>query len=248
MISKPSAAALRATARRGLARRGGFVIPPRSSLWPVVVLVFLAGCGGPGEGGAGDGEMEPAAPGEDFLATLCFPGTLGSLRCDRRPIRAEDSAEKTAAAIVEALIAGPRGVETADPIPVPANVDDDGGRPVPIDGLFPALPAGVRLLAVELIDGVAYVDLTTVEVGSATGAAGAAGRSALLLERPPMGLTGELLAVYSLVNSLTANNLGVDRVVLMWNGEQRPTFAGHVDTTRPLMADRSRNAGTAGGV
>ena len=62
-----------------------------------------------------------------------------------------------------------------------------------------------------------------------------------------MGLREELLAVYSLVNSLTANNLGIDRVVLMWNGEQRPTFAGHVDTSRALMADLERNAEPAGG-
>jgi hypothetical protein len=25
-----------------------------------------------------------------------------------------------------------------------------------------------------------------------------------------------------------------DRVVLLWNGRQASTFAGHVDTTRPL--------------
>lgn len=227
------------------------MIGRRSGLGSVVVLVLLTGCGGTGENGDGDGEMELVAPGEDFLATLCFPSTFGSLRCDRRPVRAEDSVEETAAVIVEALIAGPDEAEAADPnpVPVPADADDDGEPPEPVEELLPALPAGVRLLAVELIDGMAYVDLTTVEIGSGTvGATRAAGRSALVLERPAMGLTEELLAVYSLVNSLTANNLGVDRVVLMWNGEQRPTFAGHVDTTRPLMADLSRNAEPAGGI
>ena len=224
------------------------MIRPRSGLCSVGVLVLLAGCGGAGETGESDGEMELVAPGEDFLATLCFPSTLGSLRCDRRPVRAEDSVEETAAVIVEALIAGPGETEAADPVPVPADADDDGEPPEPVEERLPALPAGVRLLAVELIDGVAYLDLTTVEVGSRTEAARAAGRSALVLERPAMGLVEELLAVYSLVNSLTANDLGVDRVVLMWNGEQRPTFAGHVDTTRPLMADLSRNAAPVGGI
>ena len=222
------------------------MIRPRLGRCSVVVLVLLAGCGGAGEDGDGDGEMELVAPGEDFLATLCFPSTLGSLRCDRRPVRAEDSVEETAAVIVEALIAGPEEAEAADPVPAPADADEDGEPPEAGEELLPALPAGVRLLAVELIDGVAYVDLTTVDAGSGTGAVRAVGRSALVLERPAMGLTEELLAVYSLVNSLTANNLGVDRVVLMWNGEQRPTFAGHVDTTRPLMADLSRNAEPAG--
>ena len=234
------------------------MIRPRSRLGSIVVLALLAGCGGSGEDGDRDSEPDLVAPGEDFLAVLCFPNTLGSLRCDRRPVRAEDSAEATAAVIVEALIAGPDEItgpgeaETAAPIPVSADVDDEGvddeGKPSePVEELLPALPSGVRLLAVELFGGVAYVDLTTGEVGSRTGSDRAAGRSALVPERPAMGLTEELLAVYSLVNSLTVNNLGVDRVVLMWNGEQRPTFAGHVDTTRPLMADLSRNAAPGSG-
>ena len=223
------------------------MIRPRSSLCSAVVLALLAGCGGSGQNGDGDGEVELVAPGEAFLAILCFPSIDGLLRCDRRPIRAEGSAEETAAVIVEALIAGPDAA-----VPVSGEADDDNEGvsepPEPIEEVLPALPAGVRFLAVELFDGVAYVDLTTVEVDSGTGeATGAAGRSAVVLERPAMGLREELLAVYSLVNSLTANNLGIDRVVLMWNGEQRPTFAGHVDTTRPLMADLERNAAPSGG-
>lgn len=223
------------------------MIRPRSSLSSVVVLALLAGCGGSGQNGDGDGEVELVAPGEAFLATLCFPSIDGLLRCDQRPIRAEGSGEETAAVIVEALIAGPDAA-----VPVFGEADDDNEGvsepPEPIEEVLPALPAGVRLLTVELLDGVAYVDLTTVGVDSGAGDALATGsRSPVVLERPAMGLTEELLAVYSLVNSLTANNLGIDRVVLMWNGEQRPTFAGHVDTTRPLMADLERNAAPAGG-
>jgi len=224
------------------------VIRPRSGLCSVVVLVLLAGCGGSGEIGDSDGEMELVLPGEDFLATVCFPSAAGLLRCEPQPIRAEDSAEETAAVIIEALIAGPEGTEAAVPVASSADSDEDGESPESIEQLLPALPAGVGLLEVELLDGVAYVDLTTVEVGSGTGSTRAADRPAVFLERPAMGLTEELLAVYSLVNSLTANNLGIDSVVLMWNGEQRPTFAGHVDTTRPLMADLSRNAEPVGGI
>ena len=227
------------------------MIPARSGLCSVGVLVLLAGCGDSGANGDGDGdgEVELVAPGEDFLATLCFPSVDGTLRCDRRPIRAEDSVEETAAVIVEALIAGPGGAEAGVPVSVFGAADDDRDSPEPIEELLPALPAEVRLLAVELLDGVAYVDLTTAADDSGAGQrASTAGRPVLVLERPAMGLTEELLAVYSLVNSLTANNLGIDRVVLMWNGEQRSTFAGHVDTTRPLMADLERNAEPSGGV
>lgn len=221
-----------------------------SRVCAVVPIALLAGCGGSGENGDGDGEVELTAPGDDFLATLCFPTGLGLLRCEERPIPAEGSAAETAAVIIEALIAGPDGAEA--PAPVVVEPDEEGGDPTdpidPIDQVFPALPAGVRLLALEVLEGVAYVDLTMAAVGGGTGErAGAAGRSALVLERPAMGLTEELLAVYSVVNSLTANSLGIDRVVLMWNGEQRPTFAGHVDTTRPLMADLERNAEPPGG-
>lgn len=218
-----------------------------SRVWPVVAIALLAGCGGSGENGNGDGEVELAAPGDDFLATLCFPTGLGLLRCEERPIRAEGSAEETAAVIIEALIAGPDRAEA--PAPVVGEPDDEDGDPTdPLDDVFPALPAGVRLLALEVLDNVAYVDLTMAEVGDGRGERAAAPRrSALVLERPAMGLTEELLAVYSVVNSLTANSLGIDRVVLMWNGEQRPTFAGHVDTTRPLMADLERNAEPSGG-
>ncbi len=219
----------------------------RSRVCSVVAIALLAGCGGPGENGDGDGEVELTAPGEDFLATLCFPTGLGLLRCEERPIPSEGSAEETAAVIIEALIAGPDRAET--PAPVSGEPDDEDGDPTePIDQVFPALPAGVRLLALEVLDGVAYVDLTMTAVSDGTGDRAGAGRSALVLERPAMGLTEELLAVYSVVNSLTANSLGIDRVVLMWNGEQRPTFAGHVDTTRPLMADLERNTEPPGGV
>ena len=224
------------------------MIGPRWGRCSVVVLVLLAGCGGAGEIGDSDGEVELVLPGEDFLATVCFPSAAGLLRCEQQPIRAEDSAEETAAVIIEALIAGPGGTGAAVPVASSADSDEDGESPESIEQLLPALPAGVGLLEVELLDGVAYVDLTTVEVGSGTVSTRAADRPAVFLERPAMGLTEELLAVYSLVNSLTANNLGIDRVVLMWNGEQRPTFAGHVDTTRPLMADLSRNAEPVGGI
>ena len=55
---------------------------------------------------------------------------------------------------------------------------------------------------------------------------------------PVSGTRGELLVVYSFVNSILANVSEARGVVLLWNGNQRPTFAGHIDTTRPLPAER----------
>ena len=69
--------------------------------------------------------------------------------------------------------------------------------------------------------GVAYVDL--VQDGQ---------------QAPPTsGSALELLRVYGLVNTVLANDERARGVVLLWNGAQRQTFAGHVDTTRPLLAD-----------
>lgn len=194
---------------------------PHSSLWAlaaVTLLVLLGACGGGDVDGELDGEVELVPEGEDFFATLCFPSAGGLLRCEPRPIAAAGSVEETAAAIVQALIDGPGGT--------PGSAD----APEPGQDLFPVLPSSVGMQSFDLVNGVAYVDLTVARTGSA-----------LRFERPAMGLRDELLAVYSLVNSLTASNLGIERVVLMWNGEQRLTFAGHVDTSRPLLPDLDRN-------
>ena len=217
------------------------------------VLVMLSACGDGGANGDAEAAVELVPEGEDFLATLCFPAADDLLRCEPRPIPAGGSVEETAAAIVQALIDGPGVAATAAGAPADAAPADDGApedavpvrddgstnvsraggaAPRPGEDLLPALPPGVELQAFDLVGGVAWVDLTVARSGAA----------AVRFEQPAMGLREELLAVYSLVNSLTASNLGIERVVPMWNGEQRLTFAGHVDTTRPLPPDPDRNA------
>ena len=68
--------------------------------------------------------------------------------------------------------------------------------------------------------GVAYVDLSkeALELGGA-------------------GSEAELIAVYSVVNSLTANFPAVKRVQILVEDRPTPTLAGHVDLTRPLPPD-----------
>jgi len=90
------------------------------------------------------------------------------------------------------------------------------------------LPEGTALGAVLVTtDKVAYVDLR--------GAAGAG--------PPPSGSTQETATVYSLVDSVALNVPEAERVALLWNGVQPESFAGHLDLTHPLAADRSLAAG-----
>lgn len=53
-------------------------------------------------------------------------------------------------------------------------------------------------------------------------------------EPPASGSTVEQLRIYAVVNTILRNVDEAKRVVLLWNGVQRPTLAGHVDTGRPL--------------
>ena len=87
---------------------------------------------------------------------------------------------------------------------------------------YPALPGEISIGWVHLSpESVLYVDLV------------------LSGERsfPAWGSKHETLAIYSVVNTVLANAPEVDSVVVLRNGQQRQTFAGHLDTTRPLLAD-----------
>lgn len=83
---------------------------------------------------------------------------------------------------------------------------------------IPPLPEGVELAGTYLGgDGILYVDLRSE-----------------LPSPPSTGSTLERLRVASLVETLLANVPELSGIVLLWNGEQPPTFGGHVDTSRPL--------------
>lgn len=93
--------------------------------------------------------------------------------------------------------------------------------------LMPVFPAGwaeVEVAAVLLgPDGVLLIDLHAPERDAP----------------PPSGSLQEMVTVYSLVNSVALNVPAARRVALLWNGTQRQSFAGHLDTSRPLAPDPS---------
>jgi spore germination protein GerM len=88
-------------------------------------------------------------------------------------------------------------------------------------GLVAPFSPGTRVLEVFVTArGVAYVDL-----------------SKEIAENQVGGSEAELLSVYSVVNSITANFPAVRRVQLLVDDHPTATLAGHVDLSRPLTAD-----------
>ena len=97
-----------------------------------------------------------------------------------------------------------------------------GGGDSTVPGLYPPLPEGVTVRRVYLDeDGTAYLDLQSPEGAPP----------------PPSGSRQEILTVYSVVNTVLLNFDEVEHLVLLWNGRQPRTFAGHLDTMRPLAAN-----------
>ncbi len=90
-------------------------------------------------------------------------------------------------------------------------------------GLQPPFPGPVEVGAVTVAGDVVYVDLRAPEHSAPPGG----------------GSLREMLMVYSVVDTVLLNVIEVKRVALLWNGVQRESFSGHVDTTRPLAADTS---------
>ena len=89
-------------------------------------------------------------------------------------------------------------------------------------GLQPVLPEGTRVLDVFVREGVAYVNFSAEASGEHEG-----------------GSVAELMTVYGVVNTVTANFPAVRRVQIVVEGEARSSFAGHIDIRSPLGPDPS---------
>jgi hypothetical protein len=149
------------------------------------------------------GGTEEAAGGgarEKVAFDLYFPSAEGLLRTERREIEVTAAPRDRVRKLVQALLAGPRQ-----------------------EGLARPFPEEVKLGSVQLVDGIAYIDLRWEERP----------------EPPPGGSTEEMQRVYSVVNTVTLNVPPAERVALLWNGIQPATFSGHLDTSLPLGPERA---------
>lgn len=89
----------------------------------------------------------------------------------------------------------------------------------PVEPRVAVFPPEVKLAKLLLLDdGTVIINLKSEPVG----------------EPPASGSTLEELRIYAVVNTILRNVEEAKRVVLLWNGVQRPTLSGHVDTGRPL--------------
>lgn len=91
----------------------------------------------------------------------------------------------------------------------------------PPSGAYPTLPKETRVNAVYVTgNGTAYIDLDdTVQ------------------QELPGGAESELLAVYSIVNSLALNLPEIETVKVLIQGMDTPTLAGHIDLTTFFKAN-----------
>ncbi len=84
-----------------------------------------------------------------------------------------------------------------------------------------AIPEGTRLLGVKVKDKTAVIDL-----------------SKEFAEKNVGGSTGEMLSIYSVVDTVTLNFPEVKEVQILVEGKREKTLAGHIDISLPLGPDR----------
>jgi hypothetical protein len=186
----------------------------------VAAALLLAGCGG----GEGDPPAQAEAQGQDAAVAPPAGEQSGAEEPTAEPLlrrnveiyypsSEEDGLVGELHEIFNTATPGDRAKQIiADLISGPDN-----------PGSLRALPPATRLRQVYVLDsGVAYLDF-----------------SADLTEGMGGGSKEEILAVYSVVNSVAINIPEILRVGILVNGRTLATLNGHLDLRRPLSPDFS---------
>ena len=85
--------------------------------------------------------------------------------------------------------------------------------------LYPTIPEGTQINEVYIADDIAYIDL-----------------SEEIFENHPGGSSGELMTVYSIVNTLTEIP-PINGVQILVGGNEMKSLVGHIDISMPLLRD-----------
>ena len=89
-----------------------------------------------------------------------------------------------------------------------------------LEGLSPTIPAETRVLNAFNMNDTLVLDFSQELQTNHSG-----------------GSAGELITVYSIVNTMTANLRGVKKVQILVEGQEVESLAGHLDLARPLLPD-----------
>lgn len=87
------------------------------------------------------------------------------------------------------------------------------------DGAIATVPAETKIRDIKTADGICYLDLSAEFVNKHNG-----------------GSTGELMTIYSIVNSLCKIDY-IDSVQFLIEGEKQDEFKGHINFSQPFEAD-----------
>ena len=86
--------------------------------------------------------------------------------------------------------------------------------------LYPTIPEGTKINEVYIADDIVYIDL-----------------SEEIFENHPGGSSGELMTVYSIVNTLTEIP-PIKGVQILVGGNEKNSLVGHIDISMPLLRDK----------
>lgn len=86
--------------------------------------------------------------------------------------------------------------------------------------LYPTIPEGTQVIEVYIADDIAYIDL-----------------SEEIFKNHPGGSSGELMTVYSIVNTLTEIHT-IKGVQILVEGNEKNSLVGHIDISMPLLRDK----------
>jgi len=85
--------------------------------------------------------------------------------------------------------------------------------------LYPTIPEGTQVNELYIAGDIAYIDL-----------------SEEIFKNHPGGSSGELMTIYSIVNTLTEIH-SIKGVQILVEGNEKKTLIGHVDISMPLLRD-----------
>jgi hypothetical protein len=192
---------------------------PALGLW----LVVSVACG-PAEGPAGapGREAEGPAPGQSAPDPASDEGDRGAAG-EPAPISRGAVVLYFPSAQDEGLVPQESEIfETVSPADRAKQILSDLISGPPTEDALPSLPPGTRLRQVYVLEsGVAWADFSEA---LASGLGG--------------GSSQEILAIYSIVDSLALNIPEIRRVGILIEGRPIRTLNGHLDLRRPLPPDR----------